>query len=188
MVLIIALTAGAAANPDAKAPSAACMRSCDDLEAKCSTKCDDRGCFKLCAQGPASDCRAGCGLGMTADATVRMRSWLDGPLLGRDNDVANMRTASITRHDPIETDSYDAFIKNQFGFTCTLEWGRDGSPAKLSSCKAADPVTWQATPAQLPVHCKIDKAAKRERCTAAFHLMTGTFDQPGEFVLQRTFK
>ncbi len=164
---------------------ASCNASCDATENKCSTGCgDSRGCMLVCA-AKTQPCRDGCALGMTGDALQRMRAWLDGPLTGRDNNMANFRVATITRVDG--TSDYTAYIKNQFGFMCALTWGSDGRPTKLSNCKSDEP-EWTASPADIALRCTAETKPKQESCRGAFTLTNAGFDQQAEFLLRRAIK
>ena len=165
--------------------SASCTASCDATENKCSDGCgDSRGCMRLCS-AKMQPCRDGCALGMTGDALQRMRAWLDGPLTGRDNNMANFRVATISRVEG--TSEYTAYIKNQFGFTCALTWDSDGRPTTLSNCKSDEP-DWTASPADIALRCTAETKPKQESCRGAFTLTNAGFDQQAEFLLRRAIK
>jgi hypothetical protein len=124
-------------------------------------------------------------MGMSADARTRMRAWIAGPLKGHDNDVARMREASIESHpDNPDLPRFAVTIKNQFGFRCVLDWSADGAPATLGTCVAADK-KWQASPATIPLKCRLDAKHKLDRCEGTFTLSSEDYHDSGTFVLER---
>jgi hypothetical protein len=165
-----------------------CEASCEAAVAKCDDGCGDgRGCLRLC-DAHGEDCRAGCALGMDAEARARMRAWLDGPLTGNDNDMARMRVATISRRDSDDGGAaYQAFIKNQFGFTCTLTFAADGSPALLSECQASEP-GWRASPPEIKLRCRRDAKKKRDTCSGGYRLQSDALDDAATFTLERAWK
>src|SRR5262249_20753190 len=167
------------------APPDDCAESCDKGSEACDKGCGDRGCMLICEQARVQ-CKVGCDLGLGPDARARMAAWLRGPLLGNDNGMARMRAASISSKGSYEYDEdvdvYAAHIDNQFGFTCGLEWGPDGSPAKLKDCKATT-AGYRATPAEIKLSCRVEK--KRETCTGAYRLQAGHLDDAAVITLQR---
>ena len=116
-----------------------------------------------------------------ADAVARrQQAWLDGPLSGNDNNMAKMKLARITK----EGDRYRVFIANQFGFTCDLDFGRDGSPSQLRDCKSSEP-DWYASPSAIPLRCQINTAKHRERCEGTYRLNSAHYGDPARFTLTR---
>jgi hypothetical protein len=103
-------------------------------------------------------------------------------LTGNDNDAAKKRSATISRDDD---GGFQLFIQNQFGFTCALEWGSDGSPARLRDCKSKEP-GWRASPSQLAVRCRLEK--RREVCTAHYRLQADQMDEPASFTFERAVR
>jgi len=167
-----------------------CEAACDATEGACSAACapgQERPCGRACAWD-GTVCRGGCAAGMTADGTRRMRAWLDGPLVGRDNTIANFRAATIKVDDPLaDTLTYTAHIANQFGFTCALAWSSTGDPAKLSACKAENP-KWTAKQRDIALRCTTDPKKQQEACRGAFTLVSDGLEQGGELMLQRSLK
>jgi hypothetical protein len=167
-----------------------CDAACEATERACSAACapgQERPCGRTCAWD-GNVCRGGCAAGMTADATRRMRAWLDGPLVGRDNTIANFRAATIKVDEPLaDMLTYTAHVVNQFGFTCALAWSSAGDPAKLSACKAGNP-QWTAKQPDIALRCTTDPKKKQEACRGAFTLVSDGFEQDGELVLQRNLK
>ena len=161
-----------------------CADTCSRDSGKCVDGCGDaRGCVRLCSAAE-DDCKVGCKLGMSADARARMAAWIAGPLTGRDNGVARMRAANISRND--DPGTYSLHVNNQFGFTCELAWSGDGTPAKASHCVAGE-AGWRAEPAEISLRCSFDKKHKVDHCEGAFHLLTqDNFDQDARFELERT--
>jgi hypothetical protein len=179
-------------DPDVKqllAPdcSSTCSRELDAEVARCGKDCDSRDCMRPCTV-QLDDCTLGCKLGMNATARARMHAWIAGPLRGRDNDMARMRKASIESHplDP-EATRFSATIKNQFGFECALDWNVDGAPATLRACVAADK-KWLASPAKIPLKCRLDTRHKVDRCEGSFTLSSDDYHDTGTFVLERALK
>jgi hypothetical protein len=179
-------------DPDVKAlvdvpADKSCSATCDAAEQKCAAPCNSRDCVRTCTekQGP---CRDGCAAGMTADGVARMRAWLDTPLTGRDNSVANFRVASISRvREPPADFTYTVYVKNQFEWTCTLAWSSGGNPGKLSDCKSADP-KWSSKTKEIALSCEVEKKPKQEVCRGGFVLAGETFADDAEFVLRRPIK
>lgn len=187
---LIGADGGGPASGAAAAGGGGCEAGCEKAGEACSGRCDDRGCMRIC-DSEALDCKNGCAAGMGAEARARMRAWLDSPLTGSDNGFAKLRKAAISRKGYAENDDdadvYESFVQNQFGFTCVLEWGTDGSPAKLKGCKAAT-AGYTATPAEIPLRCGIDRKKKRETCEGSYHLQADNLDDATAFKLQRAFK
>jgi len=162
-----------------------CMATMDACGAKCGTG-EARVCGRQCGRAQLV-CQSGCAAGMTTEGTTRMSAWIAGPLTGRDNDVAAYRDASVNVVDPFaDPIEFTAYIKNQFGFHCSVDWGADGNPATLTACKAADAAQWSAKEATIALHCTSDAKKQKTDCSGKFTLVTGTFEQPGELVLRRT--
>jgi len=167
-----------------------CEAACEATERACSAACapgQERPCGRACGWD-GNVCRGGCAAGMTADGTRRMRAWLDGPLVGRDNPIAKFRAATIKVDDALaDTLTYTAHVANQFGFTCALAWSSAGDPAKLSACKAEDP-QWSAKQPEIALRCTTDLKKKQEACRGELTLVSDGFEQAGELVLQRLLK
>jgi hypothetical protein len=169
------------------APSCAdsCMATMDACAAKCG-KGEERVCGRQCGWAQLV-CQSGCAVGMTSEGTARMRAWISGPLTGRDNDVAAYRVASVNVVDPFaDPIEFTAYIKNQFGFNCHLAWDAEGNPTTLTACKAADAAQWSAKEQAISLSCTSDAKKQKTDCSGKFTLVTGTFEQPAEFVLRRT--
>lgn len=110
----------------------------------------------------------------------RKQAWLAGPLSGNDNNVAKMKLARITQ----DGQRYRVFIANQFGFTCDLDFGPDGSPSQLRDCKSSEP-DWSASPAVIPLRCQLSTAKHRERCEGTYRLQSTHYGDPARFTLTR---
>ena len=100
------------------------------------------------------------------DPGVARDRWLGGSLRGHDNDMARMRSVTITEHDG----SYAVRVANQFGFRCGLELDEHGSPARMTNCRGED--RWTASPDVIELECETTE--RDEVCRGAY--MLGTTD------------
>ncbi|MDD9938026.1 MAG: hypothetical protein OXT09_30725, partial [Myxococcales bacterium] len=109
----------------------------------------------------------------TLTRAQRIQRWLSSKLKGHDNNVASFRVADITESGG----GYRIYIKNQFKFTCTLEFDQDGNPSRMRDCRS--PENWTATPSKINLSCTIDK--KRELCRGLYKLGSGGYRQRAHF-------
>jgi len=100
-------------------------------------------------------------------ADARKRSWIDGPLTGRDNNVAAFRKAQISRD---EKTGFRVFVKNEFGFVCGLTFDDDGNPSEMAACKGDD--GWHAKEARIKLTCD-DGGPKGQNCHGKYTLLDG---------------
>lgn len=99
--------------------------------------------------------------------------WLQGGLIGADNDVAAARRVTITEHEQ----GYSVHIANQFGFTCQLTANASGNPELLSDCVSNSSPEWRIF-ADVKLRCRPNKA--EYLCTGPVRLGTAEFppDKP----------
>ena len=74
-------------------------------------------------------------------------AWLTNSLYGSDNGYASLRRVTITDRGGY----YEAYITNQFSFTCRIDFDAKGDPARLSRCRSAD--RWTASPDTIVLTC-----------------------------------
>lgn len=102
----------------------------------------------------------------TAEAHAVRERWLRGTLRGHDNNMARMRSVTITATDA----GYAIRVANQFRFRCGLEFGEDGRPARMTRCRGEQ--GWQATPEVIDLEC--ETRTQDELCSGSY--MLGTTD------------
>lgn len=91
-------------------------------------------------------------------ADKERQAWLvDGAVIARDNPMAPMRGAHVAAGPPTKIT-----FAGQFGFRCTLAFGDDGRPARLSECTSK---SWAFAAEVVPLHCTVDRT--RELCTGS---------------------
>jgi hypothetical protein len=91
-------------------------------------------------------------------------AWVRGPLRGRDNDMAHLRGVTITRRADA---TFGISIRNQFRWTCSLEFDAAGRPATMRHCVSAEP-SWYADPDELHFQCTTN--GTDELCDAPYTL------------------
>ena len=119
-----------------------------------------------------------------ADATdARKNAWLSTPLSGHDNDMAAFRGVTLTRDEAL---GHKLVIKNQFGLTCGLKFGPDGSPIEITTkCRGSD--GWGAADARIPLTC--EEKETQEICRGKYTLTSPDgFKMPSVLQIVRPLK
>jgi eukaryotic-like serine/threonine-protein kinase len=96
----------------------------------------------------------------------KIASWVNGRLTGHDNRMAAFRVVNITKAGS----GHRIFIKNQFQWTCDLDFDSTGSPSKLRNCKSGDP-PWNTRTNPINLTCTTDD--NRELCRGTYGLKSG---------------
>ncbi len=99
---------------------------------------------------------------------AKIAAWVAGPLTGHDNRVAAFRTVDVKK----KGSGHTIFIKNQFQWTCDLEFDDTGSPSKLRNCVSGDP-PWNTKTNPIALTCTTDET--KEICRGKYKLGSGNF-------------
>jgi hypothetical protein len=97
----------------------------------------------------------------------KISSWVNGRLTGHDNSVAAFRVVNVKKAGSGHT----IFIRNQFQWTCDLDFDQSGSPSRLRNCKSGDP-PWNTQTNPINLTCKTDET--RELCRGSYKLKSGS--------------
>jgi hypothetical protein len=107
-------------------------------------------------------------------------AWIAGPLTGRDNSMARMREVRISARPD---GTHSVFIRNQFAWTCGLDFDATGRPARVTGCRSAE-AGWRASPAEIPLVC--EERERDEVCAGTYRLLDPSGGgSPAEFRIVR---